>query len=215
MENNDHLLPKTPAQQTPSAEPIPQPNYAAHAPAPRTGGSPALTTGLIILIVIILFVMLMLSLNGNNFFTKNGKEDLTQLQARNTQLRADTNAARLSQGLPAYPEGSNSARSISDRIQRDATSLASLVSQWEKELARKDTEMRKLESELAARSQNSQQLYAQISELQTRLAEQGNASAQLTSLQNDLKIAQNQTSTLRETHLFKVLWINNFASFGS
>ena len=196
MATNDPLSPKTPAPQDPSSAEL-QPNYVAVAPAPRSGGA-ALTTALIVLIVALLFIMLIFSLNGNDLFKKGGSEDISHLQTRNSQLRADTNAARQAQGLAAYPEGANSARNMADRLQRDATSLASLTSQWEKELARKDEELRKIENELAARAQNSQQLYAQISELQARLASAGTAEAQLSSLQNDLQIARNQADALRQ-----------------
>lgn len=189
MENNDQPLPKTPAHNTPAAE---------TSPAARGASNQTLTTGLIILVVVLLFIMLMFSMNGNGLFSNNGKTDITQLQARNDQLRSEANSARLAKGLPALPEGANSARTMADRLQRDATTLAALTSQWEKELARKDADMRKLESELAARAQNSQQLYGQIASLQKRLAEAGNASTELTRLQNDLKIAENQAAMLRK-----------------
>jgi len=198
MENSNQPLPKAPANNTATGDPLPQSNHTLPATNTRMGGNPGLTTGLIVLVVVLLFIMLMFSTNGNGLFSKNEKEDLTELQARNTQLRADANSARIAQGLPIIPEGANSARSMADRLQRDATSLAALTSQWEKELARKDEDMRKLESELAARAQNSQSLYGQIASLQKRLAEAGNAGAQLTQLQNDLKIAENQTAMLRK-----------------
>ena len=193
MEKSNQPLPKTPAHNAPIAEPAyTQPTT----PARSAGGNSSLTTGLIVLIVVLLFILLILSLNGNSLFTKNDKEDVTDLQARNIQLRADANAARQAQGLPPYPDGANSARSMAERLQRDATSLASITSQWEKELVRKDAEMRKLETELADRAQNSQQLYAQIAELQKRLTEAGNASTLVPSLQNDLTIARNQADML-------------------
>ena len=92
MATNDPLSPKTPAPQDPSSA-DPQPNYVAVAPAPRSGGA-ALTTALIVLIVALLFIMLIFSLNGNDLFKKGGSEDISHLQTRNSQLRADTNAAR-------------------------------------------------------------------------------------------------------------------------
>ncbi len=193
MENNDQPSSNTPAHHSPTTEPLP---IQQPAPASRTGGNSALTTGLIVLIVALLFILLILSLNGNGLFTKNGQEDLTNLQARNSQLRADANAARQAQGLPPYPEGANSARTTADRLQRDATSLAALTTEWEKELARKDAEMRKLENELSAHAQNSQRLYGQIADLEKRLINAGNASTQLASLENDLKIARNQADML-------------------
>lgn len=190
MENNDQPQPETPVHNTPSAP------AATAAPG---AGNQALTTGLVILVVVLLFVMLMFSMNGKGLFAaKQDKADVTELQAQNERLRAETNAARAAKGLPPLPDGANSARSMADRLQRDATSLAALTSRWEKELARKDENLRKMEADLAARAQNSQQLYAQIASLQKRLAEAGNASSELNRLGNDLKIAENQAAMLRK-----------------
>ena len=197
MEKNDQPLPATPADHAPTVEPQPH-APRTHAAPLRAGGNQGLTTGLIVLVVVLLFILLMLSLNGNGLFANSKKDDTTDLLARNTQLRADANAARQAQGLPPYPEGANGARTMAARLQRDATSLAALTSQWEKELARKDETMRKLEGELSAHSQNSQQLYGQIAELQKRLNAAGDASTQLTALNNDLQIAQNQADLLRK-----------------
>ncbi|MBK1854473.1 OmpA family protein [Verrucomicrobiaceae bacterium 5K15] len=174
------------------------PEQAAPVVATKPAANPALTTGLIILVVVLLFIMLMFSMNGQSPFSKKDSSDLTELKARNAQLRADTNAIRQSRGEAPLPESAHSARSMADRLQRDAVSLAALTSQWEKELAQKDAAMRKLESELNAHSQNSQQLYAQIATLQKELAQAGNASAEVTRLQNDLKIAENQAAMLRK-----------------
>ena len=197
MENNDQPLPKTPAHQSSGTEPHAVPAQQA-ATSVKSANNSALTTALIVLIVVLLFIMLMLSMNGNGLFSQNGKEDFNQLQAKNEKLKAETNAARAAQGLPALPEGASSARSMADRLQRDATSLAALTGQWEKELARKDGDLKKLETELSAHSQNSQQLYGQIASLQQRLAEAGNAGTELTRLRNDLKIAENQAAILRK-----------------
>jgi len=196
MDNQEQPLPKTPAHNAPIADPHPS-NHGL--PAAKSNSNQALTTGLIVLVVVLLFIMLMFSMNGKGPFAKSDeKANLTELKARNAQLRADTNAARISRGEAPLPEGASSARSMADRLQRDAISLASLTSQWEKELAQKDATMRKLESELAARSQNSQQLYGQIASLQKQLAQAGNAGAEVNRLQNDLKIAENQAAMLRK-----------------
>ncbi|BDS08528.1 hypothetical protein NT6N_35680 [Oceaniferula spumae] len=197
MEKKDQPLPQTPAHNVPAAEPLPMDHPVAAAPV-KSGSNQSLTTALIILVVALLFIMLMFSMNGKGLFSKDDSSDITELQARNAQLRADANAARLSKGLPPLPEGASSARSMADRLQRDATSLAALTGQWEKELASKDETLRKLESELAARSQNSQQLYGQIASLQKQLAQAANSSAEVTRLQNDLKIAENQAVMLRK-----------------
>lgn len=197
MDNNDKSLATLPSDQSPQSEPHPHTPYPQAAPL-RAGGNQGLTTALIVIVVALLFILLIFSLNSNGLFAQKTKEDTTTLLARNAQLRADANAARQAQGLPPYPDGANSARTMADRIQRDATSLASLTSQWEKEFARKDEALRKLEMELSAHSQNSQQLYGQIAELQKRLAAAGDASTQVISLKNNLQDSQNQISLLRQ-----------------
>ena len=145
---------------TPAYTPL---ESSGNTPTPRSGksGGTQLTTALIVIIVVILFAMLMLSINGQLFLSnKSDSNERAALEAKNTQLRADTNAERSRQGLPPLPEDSSSARMMADRIQRDSTSLAALAGQWQTELQSKDTALRDLHSQLTSRDENAQRLYA-------------------------------------------------------
>lgn len=182
-------------QDNPSNQPSSPP--ASNAPT-RSGGN-QLTTALIVIIVVLLFVMLLLTMNGKMFqSSKTPGSDITALKSRNSQLRAEINAERASRGLPPLPEDASSARMMADRIQRDATSLAALTSQWQTELEKKDEALRARESEIAGHTQNAQRLYAQITALQAKIDQQANASDQVVRLTNDLKIAQNQIDSYRK-----------------
>lgn len=182
-------------QDNPSNQPSSPP--ASNAPI-RSGGN-QLTTALIVIIVVLLFVMLLLTMNGKMFqSSKTPGSDITALKSRNSQLRAEINAERASRGLPPLPEDASSARMMADRIQRDATSLAALTSQWQTELEKKDEALRARESEIAGHTQNAQRLYAQITALQAKIDQQTNASDQVVRLTNDLKIAQNQIDSYRK-----------------
>ena len=182
-------------QDNPSNQPSSPP--ASNTPT-RSGGN-QLTTALIVIIVVLLFVMLLLTMNGKMFqSSKTPGSDITALKSRNSQLRAEINAERASRGLPPLPEDASSARMMADRIQRDATSLAALTSQWQTELEKKDEALRARESEIAGHTQNAQRLYAQITALQAKIDQQANASDQVVRLTNDLKIAQNQIDSYRK-----------------
>jgi outer membrane protein OmpA-like peptidoglycan-associated protein len=156
----------------------------------------SLTTALIAVIVVILFVMLMLSMN-NKLFQSNSADnrDISTLEDRNTQVRAETNAERARLGLPPLPEGASAARAMANRLRRDATDLAALTIQWQTELEAKDTALADLQSQIGARDQNAQRLYAQISALQTKLNQTAGAESLVITLRNDLQIAQNQLLT--------------------
>ncbi|MCP5538350.1 MAG: OmpA family protein [Akkermansiaceae bacterium] len=185
METND--TPPTPQDQTP-----------AH-PESTKAGNNQLTTALIVIIVVLLFVMLMLSMNGQLFQSGNDKpSDITALETRNAQLRADANAERARQGLPPLPEDASSARMAADRLQRDATTLASLASQWQATLEEKDTQLRALETEASAQRNQMASLYKRINELEGRLANSANSADQVTRLTNDLKMANNQIENFRK-----------------
>lgn len=169
------------------------------APSPNKASGNQLTTALIVIIVVLLFVMLMLSMNGQLFQSgSKNNTDIEALSARNAQLRADANAERARQGLPPLPEDSSSARMAADRIQRDATTLASLAGQWQTELEAKDTALRDLQSQLTSRDENAKRLYAQIAALQTKIDQQADASDQLIRLSNDIKMANNQIENYRQ-----------------
>jgi flagellar motor protein MotB len=166
---------------------------------PKKSGGNQLTTVLIVIIVVILFAMLMLSINGQLFLSnQNGRADVVALEARNTQLRADANAERARQGLPPLPDDSSSARMMADRIQRDATSLASLTGQWQTELETKDAALSDLHNQLTSRDANAKRLYAQIAMLQSKLDQAGVASDQLVRMSNDIKMANNQIENYRK-----------------
>ncbi len=158
----------------------------------KTGGN-QLTTALIVIIVVLLFVMLLFTMNGKMFQSSGTPDgDLTALKTRNTQLRAEINAERASRGLPPLPENASSARVMAERIQRDATSLAAMTSQWQTELEKKDELLHTRESEIAGHTQTAQRLYAQITTLQAKLDQQAGSADQVVRLTNDLKIAQNK-----------------------
>ena len=146
-------------------------------------------------IVVILFVMLMLSMNGKLLKPSGSDVDsaqLTSLEERNAQLRTETNAERARLGLPPLPEGAAAARAMANRLRRDATDLAALTLQWQTELEAKDAALTDLQSQIAARDQNAQQLYKQISDLQAKIDSNANAESMVVTLRNDLQIAQNQ-----------------------
>jgi outer membrane protein OmpA-like peptidoglycan-associated protein len=161
----------------------------------------SLTTALISIIVVILFVMLMLSMNNKLFPSstpKGDSRDITTLEERNEQLRAEANAERARLGLAPLPEGAAAARAMANRLRRDATDLAALTIQWQTELEAKDAALTDLQSQITARDQNAQQLYAQISALQTKLDQNANAESMVVTLRNDLQIAQNQLLTYQK-----------------
>jgi len=156
---------------------------------PLKQGNNQLTTALIVIIVVLLFVMLMLSMNGQ-LFQSNGtpSSDTATERAHNARLRADLNAERLRRGLPPLPEDASSARTMSNRIQRDALALAALVGQWQTELQTKDKALSDLQSQLNAQNENAKRLYSQIAELQHNLDKAASANSQLASLSQQLKI---------------------------
>lgn len=152
-----------------------------------------LTTSLIVIIVILLFVMLLVNMNGNMLQSSDTSgDDIAALTSRNIQLRTKTNEARANRGLPPLPENPNSALTMATRIQRDASSLAAMTSQWQAELKKKDELLRERESEIATYTQNTQRLYAQIKELNAKLDLASGTSEQIVRLTNDLKIARNK-----------------------
>jgi len=163
---------------------------------PTKSTSPmSLSTALVAVIVVILFVMLMLSMNGKLLKPSGSDVDsaqLTSLEERNAQLRTETNAERARLGLPPLPEGAAAARAMANRLRRDATDLAALTLQWQTELEAKDAALTDLQSQIAARDQNAQQLYKQISDLQAKIDSNANAESMVVTLRNDLQIAQNQ-----------------------
>lgn len=176
-------------------------NEATHESSPVTTKAPngQLTTALIVIIVVLLFVMLMLSVNNNLFSPSNNQSsDITELKSRNATLRAEANAERARKGLPPLPEDTSSARTMAKRLQRDASALASLIGQWQTELEIKDTALRDYQSQLASRDENAKRLYAQIASLQSKIDQTANASEQLVSLSNDLKMANNQIENYRK-----------------
>jgi len=155
----------------------------------------SLTTALVAVIVVILFVMLMLSINGKLFKSSGTGADTSQLntlEERNAQLRAEANAERARHGLAPLPEGAAAARAMANRLRRDATDLAALTLQWQTEIEAKDAALTDLQSQIASRDQNAQQLYKQISDLQRRIDQNANAESMVITLRNDLQIAQNQ-----------------------
>lgn len=151
-----------------------------------------ITTALIAIIVVILFVMLMLSMNNKLFQSGGDSRDISTLEERNVQLRAEANAERARLGLAPLPEGSAAAKAMANRLRRDATDLAALTLQWQTELETKDNALADLQSQITARDQNAQRLYAQISALQTKIDQNANAESMVITLRNDLQIAQNQ-----------------------
>ncbi|MFK7912126.1 MAG: OmpA family protein [Akkermansiaceae bacterium] len=174
-------------------------NSAPTQNAPARAGGNQLTTALIVIIVVLLFVMLLFTMNGNMFQSQAAPgNDVTALKSRNTQLRAEINAERASRGLPPLPEDASTARSMAERIQRDATSLAAMTSQWQTELEKKDEALRAREGEIAGHTQNAQRLYAQITALQAKLDQEAGAATELVRLNNDLKIAQNQIAAYQK-----------------
>lgn len=177
-------------------------NTPESAPQPGTPARQAgsqLTTALIVIIVVLLFVMLLLTMNGK-IFQPSGTSgsDVATLKSRNAQLRAEVNAERAGRGLPPLPEDASAARTMAERIQRDATSLAAMTSQWQTELEKKDEALRAREGEIAGHTQNAQRLYARINALQSKLDKQAGAADQAVRLGNDLKIAQNQITAYQK-----------------
>jgi len=166
---------------------------------PLKQGNNQLTTALIVIIVVLLFVMLMLSMNGQ-LFQSNGtpSSDTATERAHNARLRADLNAERLRRGLPPLPEDASSARTMSNRIQRDALALAALVGQWQTELQTKDKALSDLQSQLNAQNENAKRLYSQIAELQHNLDKAASANSQLASLSQQLKMANQQLENYRK-----------------
>lgn len=184
-----------------SAKTTPDTTASTPPPAPDKPTNSTLTTALIVIIVVLLFVMLMLSVNGKLFQPRQddqNNQDLTELEARNAQLRADANAERARKGLPPIPEDASSARMAADRIQRDATTLASLAGQWQTALEEKDKQLRTLETAAATQRDHTASLYKRINELETRLASSASAADQVLRLTNDLKMAQNQIDMFRK-----------------
>lgn len=158
----------------------------------------SLTTALIAVIVVILFIMLMLSMNNKLFQPSAESRDLSTLEERNQQLRTEANAERARLGLAPLPEGSAAAKAMANRLRKDATDLAALTLQWQTELEAKDNALAGLQSQITARDQNAQRLYAQISALQAKIDQNANAEGLVVTLQNDLQIAQNQLLTYQQ-----------------
>jgi len=159
----------------------------------------SLTTALIAVIVVILFIMLMLSMNNKLFQTTgNSNRDLSTLEERNVQLRMEANAERAKLGLAPLPEGSAAAKAMANRLRRDAADLAAMTIGWQTELETKDNALSDLQSQITARDQNAQRLYAQISALQTKLDQNVGAESMVITLRNDLQIAQNQLLTYQQ-----------------
>ncbi|MBT8043504.1 MAG: OmpA family protein [Verrucomicrobiae bacterium] len=194
METTDKEAPEETPQTTPS-----EPTSVSETAVANKPVNTQLTTALIVIIVVLLFVMLMLSMNGQLFQSGSDKKsDISELEARNIQLRADANAERARQGLPPLPESASSARMAADRLQRDATTLASLASQWQATLEEKDKQLRALESEATAQRNQMASLYKRINDLENRLASATNSADQVLRLTNDLKMAQNQIENFRK-----------------
>jgi len=189
METNEH--------DDTSYTPLEQQQAPVNSSAKSEGNQ--LTTALIVIIVVLLFVMLMFSMNGQ-LFQSGGQNtsDVTALESRNAQLRADANAERARQGLQPLPEDSRNARMMADRIQRDSTSLAALTGQWQTELETKDAALRDLQSQLTSRDENAKRLYTQIASLTRKLDQAASASEQLLSISNNLQIANNQIENYRK-----------------
>ncbi|MGB0990882.1 MAG: OmpA family protein [Akkermansiaceae bacterium] len=164
----------------------------------RTGMQP-LTVALIVIIMVLLCVMLMFSMNGK-LFTKSKKapSDYAAAEAQNAQLRADLNAQRKAQGLPPLPENASTAQSTADRIQRDASSLASLASQWQNLLTEKDQRVRDLEQQLIAQERLTSSSIQRNSELQAQLDRAGNAETLLAGLRSDLARAKQQLASYQD-----------------
>jgi len=159
----------------------------------------SLTTALIAVIVVILFIMLMLSMNNKLFqSTGSSNRDLSTLEERNVQLRMEANAERTKLGLAPLPEGSAAAKAMANRLRRDAADLAAMTIGWQTELETKDNALSDLQSQITARDQNAQRLYAQISALQTKLDQNVGAESMVITLRNDLQIAQNQLLTYQQ-----------------
>ena len=159
----------------------------------------SLTTALIAVIVVILFIMLMLSMNNKLFQTTgSSSRDLSTLAERNTQLRMEANAERAKLGLAPLPEGSAAAKAMANRLRRDASDLAALTILWQTELENKANALSDLQSQIVARDQNAQRLYAQISALQAKLDQNAGAESMVITLRNDLQIAQNQLLTYQQ-----------------
>jgi len=179
-----------------------QPNKSDKNRPAKSTSPMTLTTALIAVIVVILFVMLMLSMNGKlvkpSSMSTADSAEMTTLEERNTQLRAEANAERARLGLAPLPEGAAAARAMANRLRRDATDLAALTLQWQTEIEAKDAALTDLQSQIAARDQNAQQLYAQISALQTKINQNANAESMVITLRNDLQIAQNQLLTYQK-----------------
>lgn len=175
------------------------PPPVSNTPPAKAPATMSLTTALIAIIVVILFIMLMLSMNNKLFQTQGeNSRDLSTLEERNAQLRTEANAERARLGLAPLPEGSAAAKAMANRLRRDATDLAALTLQWQTELETKDNALADLQSQITARDQNAQSLYAQISALQTKIDQNANAEGMVITLRNDLQIAQNQLLTYQK-----------------
>lgn len=158
----------------------------------------SLTTALIAVIVVILFVMLMLSMNNKLFQPGSDARTVSTMEERNAQLRTEANAERVKLGLAPLPEGASAAKAMANRLRRDATDLAALTIQWQTELETKDNALTALQSQITSRDQNAQGLYQQISQLQGKLNQNASAESMVTTLRNDLQIAQNQLLTYQQ-----------------
>lgn len=155
------------------------------------------TTALIAVIVVLLVIMLLLSMNGK-LFTPNNTANISAAASQNQALRANLNAERARQGLPPLPDDSQNALIISERIQRDATSLVSLSKQWETELSGKDAIISDLQLKIKQRDDVATSLYRQIADLQSKLDKEGSSSAQLVQISNELQLANSQIETYRQ-----------------
>ena len=158
----------------------------------------SVTTALIAIIVVILFVMLMLSMNNKLFKPSANTQDLKSQEELTEQLRAETNAERARNGLAPLPEGAVAARTMANRLRRDATDLAALTIRWQTELETKNKALTDQQSQITALTDNAQRLYAQISALQAKLDQNAGAESLVITLRNDLQIAQNQLLTYQK-----------------
>jgi outer membrane protein OmpA-like peptidoglycan-associated protein len=156
-----------------------------------------ITTSLIVLIVFLLFIMLMLSIGGKSSNSAANNHGLTALELNNQQLRNQANAERSRNGLPPLPPSSHSAFTTAERLSKDASSLASLASSWEAELAAKNTAISELQAQMASRDDNTRQLYNQISTLTAKANQSTEVADQLVRLSEELKFANDQIETYR------------------
>ncbi|MGJ8677196.1 MAG: OmpA family protein [Akkermansiaceae bacterium] len=192
MENNEKYSPQS------SPEPVNSTSVSTGVETNNNKQSSKLTTALIVMIVVLLFLMLIMSMNGsllpNN---RNQGSDLSPLISENGKLRSQANAERIRQGLQPLPVDAQNAQIISDRIQRDATSLVAISRQWQSELDSKESVILELSSELKARDAIAKTLYTQISELQSKLSQAGNAANALLMTKSELERTQTQIENYR------------------